>query len=600
MNKILSIGLSACLIFAVGCGGAKEGVSQESSRTNPISINQTVSYNSMSLDSEYESLAMDITLQDIQRVSTDQLKDFYYSEVDVPNIEDKELLLLQFNVDLIESYNESKVDFSYLFYLISQDGKEYPDEYFSFSLWNQLTLGGLYPGSSNAGLVGFLVDKTDTNPVVGFNTDTSIPMFFIGSLSDEQRSQVTNPIDLSYLTGEVNTTSPDSGEDPSESSSPTKNTDSNQVVGTIKNPIPKNTWGLYENSRDDLYYGKIEMRLLNMVQGEEAEKLYGDTLRSEDGQTLVAFQLEINLLDFQNAHNNLDMSNDFGSIYSYEVVNDLGRGEFRSAGTTSPASLLNAFAPSSQTGWLFTWTDSPTDNYKISLYVAYDSALWFSTSTEGTDPNQYYTPTGIDNIPSVDTTHTLGSKKNPAKAGETIESSYNNGDHTLEYSIQLNEVLTGEAAYQFLQADGATNLEKIPEGYQYVVLSINAHLKENDRDSAYIRYELYENNLQLSDSNMPYIYSAKNQLKEIYISEQPTPGYVFGIVPTGTTQLLFFFNFGSYSESGSWFLLDLGGSTPAQPSSSSSNSSSSEVNSSPEVSSPSSSSSQSSNSKFIF
>ncbi|GAB6107757.1 hypothetical protein [Fusibacter bizertensis] len=144
-------------------------ISDSNSRFNPANKNEAV----LGIDAQYNGDQFDLKVE-----LTDLLRgQSAWEMVEAANVfnekpvDTQEIILAKFKIDVTNS-NNANLQFnliSFNFDLVSSSGKDYEDALFVIP--DPTIDAKLYAGASHEGWVGFIVDKTDTKPLIVFKKE---------------------------------------------------------------------------------------------------------------------------------------------------------------------------------------------------------------------------------------------------------------------------------------------------------------------------------------------------------------------------------------------------------------------------------------------
>lgn len=135
------------------------------SRLKPHPVGATVTFDGM--ETLFDTYKANITLKEVIRGDTALNIIANANNLNQLPVDDQEYLLAKFEVDALESLDDSKIEISAAnFELVSEDGIKY-DTFISVSgLEPKLTT--MYPGNKQEGYAYFIVNKKDKNPKIVF------------------------------------------------------------------------------------------------------------------------------------------------------------------------------------------------------------------------------------------------------------------------------------------------------------------------------------------------------------------------------------------------------------------------------------------------
>ena len=487
MKARASLLLGSVIIFTVllvSCSGTAYSEPAKGKRANPLLPGETITLNGMEIKSDHARYVVDITYLDAIR--GEEALDIYLlgssnaSANDIPK--DKDLVIAKLTLHVRETVNDAPVmlesDGTQFFKAVSGGGVTY-SPFLERDDMRENLFHDLYEGAEQTAHRFFMVDKSDSDPLMVIHPEIDGGLWFRLTVEEYQR---TDPrIDRADWGGQAAL--------PDDQSADAFNV-SGDFAGTLADPLPMGYWGQW---RIDFFstgnINILEMMLEDVERGEKAAERLLSTSTSTSArsvslterQELMAVRLAVHVL-----HNQDDVG-----VMLFESNFELIAPDRRPVDATvlppyySTASLPTGFPGASFSGWLFFIVEKDDVHFLLSPSGYSGGRLWMSTDPAAEFPagKDMYVPQHDRSIGERDPNMPAGSMQNPIPAGAASDVRIDGYMDTVEAEIEILEVIRGGGVLGSISSRLQPSVwADIPEGHELVSVVLRIRVDSTAED----------------------------------------------------------------------------------------------------------------------
>ncbi|GLC82321.1 hypothetical protein [Lacrimispora brassicae] len=563
MKKMMFLLLFSILLVGCSVKTTRKTADERGNRKAPYTIEEIGVYDGMEIDDKTKHYRAEITMKDVCR--GDKAKEIYelgktpyadsYEELVGDN---KEMIVARFNFHVLETEGDQPVALSWdditMFKLVSESGQTYT--YFSTRQYidmEDLLFTDLYEGGNQTGHLFYLVDKTDENPLIVFESKVNGGIWFKTVIPDkelgEDRIIAEDWIDPKKEKERTYYREMDKNIKIQEEEENKAKLLREKYAGSLNSPLPVSEWGVVSDRYEKCL---LEFQVMDFMRGKYAKEyvakqnLYDWKEGKElpEGKEFLAVHMKANIIDLSEEKNKNGVF--VISRYNFSLIHSQTGKEYSSQDCIrlnyeNPKLMLDH---GSQNFWLVYLIDTSDAAPKL-VYNNSSDKLFFLISEDSKleDGKESYQSVYRQDEFAYDESQEIGSLYHPVAMGERKQISYKSKYDSL-YDLPFSASLCilngwrGKVAEEYYTLSSSSS--DVPENMELIVLEVEVEVIEtegnNPIDFSSGSFYLFDGYGSRVDESAFYGFSMKEGLEGVYVGGK-TKGYIGFLVPKHKPEL---------------------------------------------------------------